>query len=243
MGEIGFMACPNISAKSTEIKIFLAIGTRLLRDILGRLLGKQTGIRVTGATGSFESFPKQVMESECDVVLTDLSPVSGNSHRLRDLHQKKSRIRILLISMEDDAEIFMKAIRLGASGYVLKDAPAMEIVSTVRQAGRGEAICPPHLLMGLLEHLWREERRSSEGIHSTGATSRLTHRQVQLMNMVADGLSNKEIATSLNLSQYTVKNHLRRVMRQVDATNRYDAVELIRASGRLDQKRSSASAD
>ena len=243
MEKIGFTACPNISAKSTETKVFLAIGTRLLRDILGRLLGKQTGIRITGVTGSFENFSKQVTESECDVVLTDLSPVSGNSHRLRDLHQKKSRIRILLISMEDDAEIFMKAIRLGASGYVLKDAPAMEIVSTVRQAGRGEAICPPNLLMALLEHFWTEERWSSKGIYSTGATSRLTHRQVQLMNMVADGLSNKEIATSLNLSQYTVKNHVRRVMRQVAATNRHEAVELIRASGRLDQKRSSASAD
>jgi DNA-binding CsgD family transcriptional regulator len=63
--------------------------------------------------------------------------------------------------------------------------------------------------------------------------SRLTHRQVQLMNLVASGLSNKEIATTLNLSQFTVKNHLRRVMRQVEATNRYDAVELMRASGLL----------
>lgn len=237
------MACPNISAKPTEIKIFLAIGTRLLRDILGRLLGRQTGIRVTGVTGSFENFSKQVVESECDVVLTDLSPVSGNPHPLRDLHQENSRIRILLIGMEDDAEIFLKAIRLGASGYVLKDASAMEIVSTVRQAGRGEAICPPNLLMVLFEHLWTEERWSLEGIRSTGPSSRLTHRQVQLMNLVADGLSNKEIATSLNLSQYTVKNHLRRVMRQVEATSRYDAVELIRASGLLGQKRSSTSAD
>ena len=237
------MVCPSTTAKSAEIKIFLAIGTRLLRDILGRLLGRQTGIRVTGVTGSFENFSKQVMESECDVVLTDLSPVSGNSHSLLDLHQENPRIRILLIGMEDDAELFLKAIRLGASGYVLKDASAMEIISTVRQAGRGEAICPPNLLMVLFEHLWTEERWSLESTRSTGATSRLTHRQVQLMNLVADGLSNKEIATSLNLSQYTVKNHLRRVMRQVDATDRYDAVELIRARRLLRQKRSSAPAD
>ena len=57
------------------------------------------------------------------------------------------------------------------------------------------------------------------------------------MNLVADGLSNKEIASSLNLSQFTVKNHLRRVMRQVEATNRYDAVEMIRASGLLKEKK------
>jgi DNA-binding CsgD family transcriptional regulator len=63
------------------------------------------------------------------------------------------------------------------------------------------------------------------------------------MNLVASGLSNKEIATTLNLSQFTVKNHLRRVMRQVDATNRYDAVELVRASGLLAEGRRAAPTD
>jgi DNA-binding NarL/FixJ family response regulator len=63
------------------------------------------------------------------------------------------------------------------------------------------------------------------------------------MKLVADGLSNKEIASSLNLSQYTVKNHLRRVMRQVEASNRYDAVDLMRASGLLSERRSAAQVD
>src|SRR5258707_7105951 len=88
--------------------------------------------------------------------------------------------------------------------------------------------------MVLIEYSWNEERRVAQSRRKTKACdSRLTHRQVQLMNLVASGLSNKEIATSLNLSQFTVKNHLRRVMRQVEATNRYDAVEMIRASGQL----------
>jgi two-component system response regulator DegU len=228
------MSCPNISAKSIEANVFLATENRLLRDTLARLLRKQVGIRVAGAVANLENIPGQILESECDVVLADFSPTSNHSPLLRNLREEKPQLKIILIGMEDDPEIFLKAIYLGASGYVLKDASALEIVAAIRRVGRGEAVCPPNLCMVLIEYVWSEERRMVQSAHKTKANeSRLTHRQVQLMNLVASGLSNKEIATTLNLSQFTVKNHLRRVMRQVEATNRYDAVELVRASGML----------
>jgi two-component system, NarL family, response regulator DegU len=238
------MSCPNTSAKSVDANVFLATENRLLRDTLARLLRKQSGIRVAGMVANPENITGQVQESACDTVLTDFSPGSSNSLLLHGLHEENSQLKIILIGMEDDPEIFMNAVRLGARGYVLKDASALEIVTTIRRVGRGEAICPPSLCMVLIEHVWNEERRKLQSPSTAGAnSSRLTHRQVQLMNLVADGLSNKEIATSLNLSQYTVKNHLRRVMRQVEATNRYDAVEFMRASGLLGERRSAAQAD
>jgi two-component system, NarL family, response regulator DegU len=235
---------PNISAKCTDVSVFLVTETRLLRDTLARLLRKQSGIRVAGVVANTENISGQVLESECDMVLTDFSPASGNLLPLRNLHHENSPLKIMLIGMEDDPEIFLKAIYLGARGYVLKDASALEIVAAIRQVGRGEAVCPPNLCMVLIEHVWSEVQRNLQFRRLTKPSSgRLTHRQVQLMNLVADGLSNKEIATSLNLSQFTVKNHLRRVMRQVEATNRYDAVELIRASGLLGEKRSAAASE
>jgi two-component system, NarL family, response regulator DegU len=236
------MSCPNTSAKSVEANVFLATENRLLRDTLARLLRKQSGIRVAGMVVNPENISGQVQESACDTVLTDFSPGSSNAPLLRALHEENSQLKIILIGMEDDPEIFMNAVRLGARGYVLKDASALEIVTAIRRVGRGEAICPANLCMALMEHVWNEERRKLQP-PCTAVSSRLTHRQVQLMNLVADGLSNKEIATSLNLSQYTVKNHLRRVMRQVEATNRYDAVEFMRASGLLNDRRGVAQAD
>lgn len=236
------MSCPNTSAKSVEANVFLATENRLLRDTLARLLRKQSGIRVAGMVVNPENISGQVQESACDTVLTDFSPGSSNAPLLRALHEENSQLKIILIGMEDDPETFMNAVRLGARGYVLKDASALEIVTAIRRVGRGEAICPANLCMVLMEHVWNEERRKLQA-PCTAVNSRLTHRQVQLMNLVADGLSNKEIATSLNLSQYTVKNHLRRVMRQVEATNRYDAVELMRASGLISERRSAAQAD
>ena len=238
------MTVPNISAKSTELKVFLVTENRLLRDTLARLLRKQTGILVAGVVANAENVSGQIVESGCDIVLADYSPSSSNSHSLRNLHEQNSQFKIVLIGMDNDPESFLKAIHLGARGYVLKDASALEIVSAIRCVGRGEAICPPNLCMVLIEYIWSEERRNLQCARSTGANgNRFTHRQVQLMNLVADGLSNKEIATSLNLSQFTVKNHLRRVMRQVQATNRYDAVEIIRACGQLEERRVATQSD
>jgi DNA-binding NarL/FixJ family response regulator len=228
------MSCPNSSIKSSEANVFLATENRLLRDTLARLLRKQAGIRVAGAVANIENIPGQILESQCDMVLADISPTPTNSPLFRNLREEKPQLRIILIGMEDDPETFLKAIHLGASGYVLKDASALEIVAAIRRVGRGEAVCPPNLCMVLIEYVWSEERRIGQSPRKAKANdNRLTHRQVQLMNLVASGLSNKEIATTLNLSQFTVKNHLRRVMRQVEATNRYDAVELMRASGLL----------
>jgi len=228
------MSCPNIPAKPSEANVFLATENRLLRDTLARLLRKQAGIHVAGAVANIENIPGQILGSECDLVLADLSPTSSSSVVFRNLREEKPQLRIILIGMEDDPDTFLKAIQLGASGYVLKDASALEIVAAIRRVGRGEAVCPPNLCMVLIEYVWSEERRIAQSPRKTKANDgRLTHRQVQLMNLVASGLSNKEIATTLHLSQFTVKNHLRRVMRQVEATNRYDAVELMRANGLL----------
>jgi DNA-binding NarL/FixJ family response regulator len=238
------MSCPNTSAKSVEANVFLATENRLLRDTLARLLRKQSGIRVAGVVANSEDLSQQVQESACGMVLTDFPPGSVNFLKLRDLDLINSDLKIILIGMEDEPDIFMQAIRLGVRGYVLKDASALEIVAAIRHVGRGEAICPPNLCMVLIEYVWRREQENPESSYPTGATAgRLTHRQVQLMNLVANGLSNKEIAASLNLSQYTVKNHLHRVMRQVEAKNRYDAVAAIRASGLIAEKRSGHASD
>jgi len=242
--EIGFMLGPNISAKSNEASVALVTENRLLRDTLARLLRKQSGIRVAGVVANSEILSQQVQESACDMVLTDSAPGSGNFLKLRDLDPTNSQLKIILIGMEDDPDIFMQAIRSGVRGYVLKEASALEIVAAIRHVGRGEAICPPSLCRVLIEYVWRQEQENPEPSYSTGATAgRLTHRQVQLMTLVASGLSNKEIAASLNLSQYTVKNHLRRVMRQVEAKNRYDAVAAIRACGLIAEKRSGPASD
>ena len=213
-----------------EVKVFLLTENRLLRDTLARLLAKRAEITVVGVSGSFETAKGEILSTTGNVVLLDDCEASF----IEVLLEEDPTVKVLLFGMDEDDEAFIEAVQLGISGYVLKEASASEIVSAVRAAARGEATLPPQLLMGLVKHL-RKTRREKGDCAENGVTAQksLTPRQLQLVQLVAEGLTNKEIAANLNLSQFTVKNHLRRVMRQVEAASRHDAVDALRASGQL----------
>jgi DNA-binding NarL/FixJ family response regulator len=114
-------------------------------------------------------------------------------------------------------------------GYLLNDASASDLVAAVRAVHRGEAVCPPQLC----STLFRFVAHIVEEMPVKRAASRpdLTLRQQQLISLVARGLTNKEIASQLNLSEFTVRNHIHRILKQVNAGSRREAVETIRGHG------------
>jgi DNA-binding NarL/FixJ family response regulator len=136
--------------------------------------------------------------------------------------------------MDENPDSFLKAVSLGVSGYVLKDGSASDIVAAVRTVAQGGAVCPPSLCLRLMQRFAEQERSRSLTLELENANKpSLTHRQIQLVSLVAKGLTNKEIAASLNLSEFTVKNHMRRILKLVDAQDRYEAVTAIREFGVL----------
>ncbi|HEY2461751.1 MAG TPA: response regulator transcription factor [Candidatus Acidoferrum sp.] len=214
--------------------VYLIAEHRLLRETLVRLLGKKPDIRVVGESRHHDCAAEHIIASECGVLLLD-SVTSPQSLQLLDqLFEQAPQIKIVLFGMDEDPEIFLRAVRLGVSGYVAKDACAAEIVAAVRAVSQGQAMCSPRLCMALFQHTSMEYRRKP-AITDREARIKfgLTHRQSQLVALVARGMTNKEIAANLNLSEFTVKNHLRRIMRQVDAESRHEAVDVIRANGFL----------
>ena len=219
---------------SPQVGVYLLTENRLLRDTLARLLRKRSEINVGGVSRRSESVKDEILSSHCDVVLTDCFDSTAPSTFLRDILEQNSAVKLLLFGMNEDPEVFFNAVYLGICGYLLKDASATEIVAAVRAAIRGEATCPPSLCMALIQHLSKKKAEKFEPPHPRDADHKaLTPRQLQLLELVADGLTNKEIAEHLNVSQFTVKNHISRVMRQVEAANRYDAVDMVRATGKL----------
>jgi two-component system NarL family response regulator len=219
---------------SLQVSVYLLTENRLLRDTLARLLRKRSEINVVGVSRRSESIKDEIISSHCDVVLTDYFDNATGSIFLRDVLDQDSGVKLLLFGMNEDPDLFLKAVFLGICGYLLKDASAAEIVAAVRAAVHGEATCPPSLCMTLIQHLSKKRAEKFEPLHpQNGDRKALTPRQLQLLRLVANGLTNKEIAANLNLSQFTVKNHIRRVMRQVEAANRHDAVDLVRATGQL----------
>jgi DNA-binding NarL/FixJ family response regulator len=134
--------------------------------------------------------------------------------------------------MDEDTDSFLRAVRCGVRGYVLREASSAEIITAVRGVVQGEAICPPRLCMALFEFVAQASRHIPGMIDQrAGIKLGLTYRQRQLMALVARGLTNKEIAANLNLSEFTVKNHIHRIMKQVRAENRQEAADVVRAGG------------
>lgn len=216
------------------IKVHLLTENRLLRELMVPLLARRAGISVVGVTGSIQTAWEEVSASACEIVLTDCLTAERGTTLLGELSERVPQVRVVLFGMPDDPDLFLKSAYLGIGGYVLKDVSASELIAAVRAVARGEAVCPPKLCLSLIQHLSRQSRPLPHTSQSKFSGKRLlTHRQLQLIRLVAKGLTNKEIATSMNLSESTVKNHIRRILRQTDADNRFQAVDVVRATGYL----------
>jgi len=210
-------------------RVFLLVENRLVREALVRLFRKRSDLCVVGQGCSTEAM--DVLDSQCDIVVLDsLHMVSPLGARLFGGQQATSAVGVVLIGMEEDEEQFLTAVRSGVSSYLLNDASASDVVAAVRAAARGEAVCPPRLCLALFRSVARIARETPAQT-KPGSAHALTIRQQQLISLVAKGLTNKEIASQLNLSEYTIKNHIHRIMKQVEAESRHEAVEAARASG------------
>ncbi len=214
---------------SLSIRVFLMMKNRLLREALIRLLRKRSDLVVVGYDEPSDATSYQVLESPFDVLLIDSFQTTCPGAKIVRETGGKAAYKAVLIGMEPDEELFMAAVRSGVMGYLLKDASASELVAAVRAVYRGEAVCPPQLCATLFRFVAHVVEETP--VKRTASKPDLTLRQQQLVTLVAKGLTNKEIASHLNLSEFTVRNHIHRILKQVDAGSRSEAVETIRAYG------------
>ena len=169
------------------------------------------------------------MGNQCDVMVLDFLNTTWLPANPDVKAGGSSTRKLLLIGMSDDPAQFLAAVRGGVTAYLLKEASIKEVIEAVRSTFRGEAVCPPALCGFLFRHVTQMAR--SRSAPRLAARLNLTLRQQELVGLVAKGLTNKEIASRLNLSEYTVKNHLSRIMKQVDAESRGQAVQAILSHG------------
>ncbi len=214
-----------------SVRVFLLIENRLLGETLVRLFRKRSDVSLVARCSAAGAGVVDVGNLQYDVLVLDhLRMASLPSVHSDDGERTAAPPRIVLISMEENEEQFFIAVRSGISAYLLKDASADEVVGAVRAAARGEAVCPPRLCFALFRFMARIALETPvQNCESSKAI--LTIRQQRLMVLVAKGLTNKEIASQLNLSEYTIRNHIHRIMKQVDAGSRGEAVQAIRAHG------------
>ncbi len=213
----------------SSIRVFLMMENRLLREALIRLLRKRSDLVVVGHDGPADPTACQVLDTQFDVLLIDSFQTTWPAAKMASEPGGRPAFKAILIGMEPDEDLFIAAVRSGVMGYLLNDASASDLVAAVRAVYRGEAVCPPQLCRALFRFVAHVVDEIP--VKRSAPRPDLTLRQQQLMALVAKGLTNKEIASSLNLSEFTVRNHIHRILKQVDAGSRSEAVQTIRAHG------------
>ena len=212
--------------------VFIVAESRLLREALSRLLQRKSGIYVAGESACSDSTINRIAESGCDILIVDYATtIASNRELIAAVLKAVPGLKVLLIGGEEDEEGFLRAVRAGVMGYLLKDASASDVIAGVRAVAQGEAVCSSKLCASLFLYTSKQSRVLP--IYWAKIELGLTRRQQQLVSLVAQGWTNKEIASDLNLSEQTVKNHMHRILRQINAENRYEAVETVRARGIL----------
>jgi DNA-binding NarL/FixJ family response regulator len=219
-------------APRAKPSVFVAADNRLLREALARMLTKKGDIEVTGLDSAAPLQPEHVTETNADVLLlTSRGTLNDDLLMIQQVRAAAPKIRILLLGMAKSEGEFLQCVRAGISGYLLHDASSQEVVEGVRAVQAGAAVCPGKLCTVLFRYF-----ESEAGSLPCGSARRrlgLTRREQQLIPLIAQGLTNKEIANHFSLSEQTVKNHLYRMKHKTGAGDRLDIVQLYRVQGFL----------
>jgi len=202
------------------IRILLADDHAVVRRGLRLVLEAEPDLEVVAEAGDGEEAVRLGLSEELDVAILDVSmPRKTGIQAARELAQRRSELRILMLSMHDNEQYFFEALRAGASGYVLKSAADRDLVEACRATMRGEPFLYPAAATALIrEHL--------EGGSETGeAKDVLTPRELEVLKLVAEAYSSKEIAEALVISVKTVERHRANIL---DKLGMRDRVELTR---------------
>jgi DNA-binding NarL/FixJ family response regulator len=210
------------------IDVFLLAENRLLREALARVLGSKDDIRVVAAVALDETLISRITELQPKILALDSSVFARAALELiPPLFEAVPNLKIISLGMDNDKDTFLRCVRAGISGYLLKEASANEVACAVRTVAEDGAVCPPNLCNILFQQMASASARLYRGKAKLG----LTRREQQLAKMIGLNLSNKEIANQLNLSEQTVKNHIHRMLRKLGASDRLSALEMCRVEG------------
>ena len=203
------------------IRVLLADDHTLFRRGIRTILEQTQDIEVVGEAANGQEAVADAREMVPDAILMDIKmPVINGIDASKAILQENPHIGIILLAMFDDPESVFSGMRAGARGYVLKEAEPEELLRAIEAACRGEVILCPIIARRVLDHFGRDQRPEQRGL----PYEELTPRELQVLQLAADGRSNKEIAAELVLSEKTVKNHIANIFSKLKVNDRTQAV-------------------
>ena len=201
--------------------------SRVIRDSTVAMLSEQPGLRVVHTYGHVGDVLADPVAEE-HILLYDLATARQDGPtQLMSLHAQLPQARILMFNVMDDDQAIIECVRVGASGCVLQDATLEDLVTAIRSVARGTPHSSPRVITSLFSYV-----AGLQAGEDRLPPSNLTPREEQILQLLAEGLTNKEIAQELHLQPQTVKNYVHLVLQKLDLRSRLDVIKLLRSGRR-----------
>jgi two-component system, NarL family, response regulator DegU len=213
--------------ESNQIRVLIAEDQTLMRQGLKTILDLEEGFEVIGEASDGQAAVERALALRPDVVLMDVQmPRMTGVEATNQLTSALPSARVIILTTFDYDEYVFEGIKAGARGYLLKDTPAEELLAAIRRVHAGESIIQPSVAARMIAEFTRRRAVAQEPEYEP-----LSERERDVLRLLADGLSNREIASRLILAEGTVKNHVSAILEKLHAANRTQAARVAREQG------------
>ncbi|MFL7891571.1 MAG: response regulator [Anaerolineales bacterium] len=203
------------------IRILLADDHRILREGIRALIEVQEDMQVVGEAEDGQETLKMVSQLNPDVVVMDIAmPLLNGLEATRQIRRDYPQAKVLILTMHENEEYIRQVLKAGALGYVLKDAAARDLLGAIRTVHQGEAVLSPAITRLVIEDYLRWG-----DIRPEDTTNGLTTREREVLQLIAEGYTNKEIAEILSLSVKTIQSHRTNLMNKLDLHDRGELIK------------------
>jgi DNA-binding NarL/FixJ family response regulator len=214
------------------IRLLLIEDNRIVRDGIVAMLKGHRDIKVVAATGSGRSRILEIHKSNPNVILLNLGLRSQNSLHVVEIIKKEfPQARVIVMDLAPAQRDILHFVKAGASGFILRDASPDDFISTIRSVAEGREILPPKIDASLFTEI--VDRAVDKGKPDLTKALRMTKRENEVIKLISDGLSNKEIARELRIAAYTVKSHVHNIMEKLTLHTRLEVANYSYADGAL----------
>ncbi len=200
-----------------KIRVMITDDHSLIREGLKQLLEFDGSIEVVGEASNGVECLEKLEKCNPEVLLLDINmPEKNGIEVLKQMKVEDSKVRVLILTVHNEMDYLMKAVDIGVDGYILKDSESAELKKAIKAVRDGENYIQPSLIPALNSQLLNRDTDKDK-------ISLLTNRELEVLVQVANGMFNKEIATNLNISEKTVKNHISNIFKKIDVSDRTQA--------------------
>ena len=205
-----------------KIKVLIVDDHLVIREGLSAVLQTKADVQVVGDVGNGQEAVEKARQLKPDVILMDISmPVMDGVEATRIIRKENPDVGIVVLTMHEEEEFIFNAVKAGATGYLLKDSDSAQIVKAIRAIYDGESLIHPSVATKILAEF--SQLSGNKGKPYRKPKRELTTREIGILQMVAEGKTNKEIASDLNLSEKTIKNHIRNIFHKLQVVDRTQA--------------------